>query len=62
MHRLRPRPWLCPISDNVVIKAVDVPRRTRDVPRCLLQDPAARAEVEAPRPATAAQASLLRSA
>jgi hypothetical protein len=44
----------------VVIKAVDVPGRTWDVLRCLLQDPAARAEVEALRPATAAQASLLR--
>jgi hypothetical protein len=56
----RKRPRLCPISDSVVIKAVDVPGRTWDVLRCLLQDPAARAEVEALRPATAAQASLLR--
>lgn len=56
----RKRPRLCPISDNVVIKAVDVPGRTWDVLRCLLQDPAARAEVEALRPAIAAQASLLR--
>jgi Family of unknown function (DUF6308) len=56
----RKRPRLCPISDSVVIKAVDVPHRTWDVLRCLLQDPAARAEVEALRPATAAGASLLR--
>ena len=56
----RKRPRLCPISDSVVIKAVDVPHRTWDVLRCLLQDPAARAEVEALRPATATGASLLR--
>jgi hypothetical protein len=56
----RKRPRLCPISDSVVIKAVDVPGRTWDVLRCLLQDPAARAEVEALRPAVAAQATLLR--
>jgi hypothetical protein len=56
----RKRPRLCPISDSVINKAVDVPHRTWDVLRCLLQDPAARAEVEALRPATAAGASLLR--
>jgi Family of unknown function (DUF6308) len=56
----RKRPRLCPISDHVVIKAVDVPGRTCDVLRCLLQDPAARAEVEALRPAGAAGATLLR--
>jgi len=56
----RKRPRLCPISDSVVIKAVDVPGRTWDVLRRLLQDPAARAEVEALRPAAAAEASLLR--
>ena len=56
----RKRPRLCPISDSVVIKAAGVPGRTWDVLRCLLQDPAARAEAEALRPATAAQASLLR--
>jgi hypothetical protein len=55
----RKRPRLCPISDSVVIKAVDVPGRTWDVLRCLLQDPAARADVEALRPA-ATPASLLR--
>src|SRR5260221_5969846 len=56
----RKRPRLCPISDSVVIKAVDVPGRTWDVLRCLLQDPGARAEVEALRPTAAAEASLLR--
>jgi Family of unknown function (DUF6308) len=56
----RKRPRLCPISDSVVIKAVDVPGRTWDVLRCLLQDPAARAKVEMLRPAIAAEASLLR--
>jgi hypothetical protein len=56
----RKRPRLCPISDSVVIKAVDVPGRTWDVLRCLLQDPAARAEIEALRPAIATEASLLR--
>ncbi len=56
----RKRPRLCPISEKVVIKAVDVPGRTWDVLRCLLQEPAARAEVEALRPAVAAEASLLR--
>jgi hypothetical protein len=56
----RKRPRLCPISDHVVIKAVDVPGRTYDVLRCLLQDPAARAEVEALRPADAAGATLVR--
>jgi Family of unknown function (DUF6308) len=56
----RKRPRLCPISDNVVIRAVDVPGRTWDVLRSLLQDPSARAEVEALRPAVAARASLLR--
>jgi hypothetical protein len=56
----RKRPRLCPISDSVVIKAVDVPGRTWDVLRCLLQDPAARTEVERLRPAIAADASPLR--
>jgi hypothetical protein len=56
----RKRPRLCPISDSVVVKAVRVPGRTWDVLRCLLQDPAARAELEALRPAAAAEASLLR--
>jgi hypothetical protein len=50
----RKRPRLCPISDSVVIKAVGVPGRTLDVLRCLMQDPAARAQIEALRPAVAA--------
>ncbi len=56
----RKRPLLCPISDSVVRDAVHVPGRTWDVLRCLLQDPAARAQVEALRPPEAANASLLR--
>jgi hypothetical protein len=56
----RKRPRLCPISDNMVIKAVDVPGRTWDVLRCLLQDPAARDDVEALRPVSASAASVLR--
>lgn len=56
----RKRPRLCPISDSLVIKVVDVPGRTWDVLRCLLRDPAARAEVEALRPVEAADATLLR--
>jgi Family of unknown function (DUF6308) len=56
----RKRPRLCPISDSVVIKTVDAPGRTWDVLRCLLQDQAARDDVEALRPAAAAGASLLR--
>jgi hypothetical protein len=56
----RKRPRLCPISDSVVIKAVGVPGRTWDVLRCLLQDPACRSQVEALRPAAAAEATLLR--
>jgi len=56
----RKRPRLCPISDSVVIKAVHVPGRTCDVLRCLLEDPAVRAEIEALRPAAAAEATLLR--
>ena len=49
----RKRPRLCPISDSVVIRAVGVPGRTLDVLRCLMQDPAARARIEALRPAAA---------
>lgn len=56
----RKRPRLCPISDGIVIKAVDVPGRTCDVLRCLLQNPATRADVEALRPGAAAAAGLLR--
>ena len=56
----RKRPRICPISDSLVIKAIDVPGRTWDVLRCLLQDPSARADVEALKPPEAATASLLR--
>jgi Family of unknown function (DUF6308) len=56
----RKRPRLCPISDNVVIKAVDVPGRTWDVLRCLLASPGARDAVESLRPPAAARATLLR--
>lgn len=56
----RKRPRLCPISDHVVIKAVDVPGRTWEVLRCLLQDPGARADAEKLRPPAAAAATLLR--
>jgi hypothetical protein len=56
----RKRPRLCPVSDKVVIQAVGVPGWTWEALRCLLQDPAARAGVEALRPPSAASASLLR--
>ena len=56
----RKRPRLCPVTDKVVIHAAGLPGLTWDVLRCLLQDPAARAEVEALRPPEAAGASLLR--
>ena len=44
----------------MVIKAVGVPGRTLDVLRCLMQDPAARTQIEALRPPDAAGATLLR--
>ena len=56
----RKRPRLCPVTDQVVIRAAGVPGRTWDVLRCLLRNPGARAEVEALRPPSAADASLLR--
>jgi Family of unknown function (DUF6308) len=56
----RKRPRLCPISDHVVVKAVDLPGRTLQVLRCLLQDPEARAAIEALRPSCATGATLLR--
>ena len=56
----RKRPRLCPITDKVVISAAGLPGLTWDVLRCLLQDPGARAEIEALRPPDAAGASLLR--
>jgi Family of unknown function (DUF6308) len=56
----RKRPRLCPVSDKVVIQAVGVPGWTWETLRTLLQDPAARAEVETLRPPSAAAVSLLR--
>ena len=56
----RKRPRLCPVTDKVVIRAAGLPGLTWEVLRCLLQDPGARAEVEALRPPDAAGASLLR--
>jgi hypothetical protein len=56
----RKRPRLCPVSDKVVIEAVGVPGWTWETLRAMLQDPAARAEIEALRPACAAEVSLLR--
>ena len=56
----RKRPRLCPISDSAIIRAIDVRGRTWDVLRHLLQDPTARADVQALRPASAARASTLR--
>ncbi|HUY47260.1 MAG TPA: DUF6308 family protein [Streptosporangiaceae bacterium] len=56
----RKRPRLCPVTDKVVIRAAGLPGLTWEVLRCLLQDPDARAEVEALRPPEAAGASLLR--
>ena len=55
----RKRPRLCPITDKVVILAAGVPGQTWQALRCLLQDPQARGEVEALRPPSAADASLL---
>ena len=49
----RKRPRLCPVSDKVVIQAAGVPGWTWEALRCLLQDPAARADVEALRPLSA---------
>jgi Family of unknown function (DUF6308) len=56
----RKRPRLCPVSDKVVIRAAGVPGQTWEALRCLLRDPAARAEIEALRPASATGISLLR--
>jgi Family of unknown function (DUF6308) len=56
----RKRPRLCPVTDKGVIRAAGLPGLTWEVLRCLLQDPGARAEVEALRPPDAAGASLLR--
>src|ERR1019366_82789 len=56
----RKRPRLCPVSDKVVIRAAGAPGWTWESLRYLLQDPGARAEVEALRPLWAGNASLLR--
>lgn len=56
----RKRPRLCPISDNVVIRAIGAPGRTWDTLRVLLRDPAARADIERLRPPAATGLSLLR--
>ncbi len=56
----RKRPRLCPATDKVVIRAAGLPGQTWEVLRCLLQDPRARAELEAMRPPEAAGASVLR--
>jgi hypothetical protein len=57
----RKRPRLCPTTDRVVIQAAGVPgHRALAVVRSLVQDPQARAEIEALRPPEAAGASLLR--
>jgi hypothetical protein len=56
----RKRPRLCPATDKVVIRAAGLPGQTWEVLRCLLQEPEARAGLEALRPPEAAGASVLR--
>jgi len=56
----RKRPRQCPVSDKVVIQAVCVPGWTWEALRTFMQDPAARAEIEALRPPSAAVVSSLR--
>jgi hypothetical protein len=57
----RKRPRLCPVTDKVVVQAAGVRgHRAAAAVRCLVQDPQARAEIEALRPPEAAGASLLR--
>jgi hypothetical protein len=56
----RKRPRLCPATDKVVIRAAGLPGQTWEVVRFLLQDPEARADLEALRPPDATGASLLR--
>ena len=57
----RKRLRLCPATDRAAIRAVGVPGQTWETLRCLLQDPGARAELEAlgrrPRPGEACCAS-----
>ena len=56
----RKRPRLCPVSDGWSVQAVGVPVNTREALRTFLQDPTARAEIEALRPPSAAVVRLLR--
>ncbi len=56
----RKRPRLCPATDKVMVRAAGLPGQTWDAVRFLLQDPQARAGLEALRPPDAAGASLLR--
>ena len=56
----RKRLRLCPATDRAAIRAVGVPGQTWETLRCLLQEPDARAELEALRPPAAAPESLLR--
>jgi hypothetical protein len=55
----RKRPRLCPVTDRALVQASGVPGRTWNAIRCLMQDPDARAQIEALRPPLAAGASLL---
>jgi hypothetical protein len=57
----RKRPRLCASTDRAAVQAAGVPvHLAGQAVRTLLQDPAARADIEALRPRTAAEASLLR--
>ncbi len=57
----RKRPRLCASTDRAAVQAAGVPvHLAGQAVRTLLQDPAARAGIEALRPRTAAEASLLR--
>ena len=56
----RKRPLLGPITDSVVVGAIGLPKRTRDVIRCLTKSEADRALIQELCPAAASGASLLR--
>ncbi|HEX6858221.1 MAG TPA: DUF6308 family protein [Streptosporangiaceae bacterium] len=57
----RKRPRLCASTDRTAVQAAGVPvHLAGQAVRTLLQDPAARADIEALRPPAAAEASLLR--
>ena len=57
----RKRPRLCASTDRAAVQAAGVPvHLAGQAVRSLLQDAAARADIEALRPPTAAEASLLR--